>query len=356
MFPIAKSHFPALEDDVAHFAAGGQTPLPAAAMTAINDFARRKGAGQAGYNAHQALVNETRQRTARILGVSADDIAFLGSASDAISRVIQAIDWRAGDNAVMPALDYASGRAALQQLAPLGVSLRQVEAAGWICDEADLIAACDARTRLVYVSQINPRTGQAMDIARIHAALSPRGIIVLNDATHALCAQSVDGTAADITVSSCYKFVMASFMGVLCTGTPNGRALMPKGAGWHAMGETGPKRWEYGNVPHLDVAILHGSLGWQEGLGDMAARGDYLLAVADQIGALVTGAGYPIVPRDGGRASQNICVIGGGDIAALGAHLETQRIRIWYDLGRLRLSAQIFNDAADLDRLACALA
>src|SRR3546814_18024256 len=64
-------------------------------------------------------------------------------------------------------LDYAAGRFALASLKQLGVELRLVPARGWVLDEADLLAACDARTGLVYVSQVRSearRSGQSVSV------------------------------------------------------------------------------------------------------------------------------------------------------------------------------------------------
>src|SRR3546814_3904068 len=80
-------------------------------------------------------------------------------------------------------LDYAAGRFALASLKQLGVELRLVPARGWVLDEADLLAACDARTGLVYVSQVNALTGQHVDLETIAAGLagSPTALLVRSE-------------------------------------------------------------------------------------------------------------------------------------------------------------------------------
>src|SRR3546814_11947234 len=91
---------------------------------------------------------------ARLARAEPGDVALIGNASDGIAKVASGFDWRAGDNVVAPELDYASGRFALASLKQLGVELRLVPARGWVLDEADLLAACDARTGLASVRQI----------------------------------------------------------------------------------------------------------------------------------------------------------------------------------------------------------
>lgn len=353
-FPLAKAGFPDLDLGVAHFAGGGQTPLPASARAAVEAFFRRKADGFSGYAAHWAVADRARARLGQMVGAGADDVAFVGSASDGISRIVEALDWRSGDRAVMAANDYASGRAALSALSDRGVTLTQVPAEGNAVSEDALIAACDGRTRLLYVSQVNPLTGQRFDIAKLSRALSPRGVFVLNDATHAMGALPVNAADADATVSSCYKFLAASFMGVLVTGTGRGRALAPSSGGWYSLGAGDTaRRFEYGNVPHLDVAILDAVLAWHLSL-DPAAREVHLLTTARRIADHLRDAGFAPLAHAPGAASHNVCVFS-PHAEALAEGLEARGVRVWCDHGRVRLSAQVFNDETDLQRLASAL-
>lgn len=353
-FPLAKAGFPDLDRGVAHFAGGGQTPLPACARDAVEAFFRRKADGQSGYRAHWDIAARARARLGEMVGAAPDDIALLGSASDGISRIVEAVDWRPGDNAVMAANDYASGRAALGALARRGVMLTEIPAKGHSIAEDALIAACDDRTRMLYVSQVNPLSGQRFDISRMSAALSPRGVLVLNDATHALGAIPVRAGDADATVGSCYKFLGASFMGILATGTDRGRALGASSGGWYSLSAEGTaRRFEYGNVPHLDVAILDAVLAWQLAQ-DPQARERHLLAMAGRIAGAISAAGFEPLDHGPGRNSQNICLYHPA-ASALARGLETLGVRVWFDNDRLRLSAQVFNDDADIGRLIDAL-
>ncbi|SDH97336.1 aminotransferase class V-fold PLP-dependent enzyme [Alloyangia pacifica] len=351
---IPPSEFPQLDPAWVHLAGGGQSPLHGSAAAAIEAFLARKADGQRGYVAHWDVAAQVRAQVARLTQARVEDVALLGNASEAITRVVSAIDWRPGDSAVMAANDYASGRAALQALAP-DVQLLQVPAPDEHCPEQALIDACGPRTRLLYVSQVNPRSGQRLDIAALSAALRPRGVIVLNDATHATGALSVRAEDADVTVSSTYKFLGASFMGLLICGSKAGRALRPAGAGWYSdAAPSTAQRHEFGNVPHLDVAILGAMLERLLRLTD-AAREAHLLGVADGLADALTRHGHAPLPRAGQARSQNITLFA-PHAEALAEALESRGVRVWYDHGRLRLSAQLFHSDETLDRFDEALA
>jgi len=166
----AKSDFIGLEG-ITHLATGGEPPLLKAQRDAFEAYAQDKARGYPGYYAHWAVAEEVRTQLAAMTSLAADDIALVGSASAGINSVLSSIDWRAGDNVVSAALEYASGRYAFARLESLGVEARLVAPTGWHTEIGKLIDACDQRTRIVYVSQVSYLTGQALDIAALSAAL-----------------------------------------------------------------------------------------------------------------------------------------------------------------------------------------
>src|SRR3546814_4049909 len=90
---------------------------------------------------------------------------------------------------------------------------RVVKGRGWRIEADDLLAACDGRTRALYVSQVTSLTGQRVDVAALSAALAGSGTMLIVDSSHALGVVPVDGRLADVTVSAGYKFLCATQMG-----------------------------------------------------------------------------------------------------------------------------------------------
>ena len=201
MLPAPRSQFANFPAGLVHLATGGQPPLLASHRTAFEQFMADKALGQSGYERHWQVGQETKAKVAALTGIDAGDHAFVGSASEAIGRVVSSFDWRPGDNVVVADKDYASGRFALLELARLGVEPRIVPADGWYIRPEQLVAACDARTRLLYVSQVTSLTGQRFDIGWLSNELSRLGVALLVDASHALGVVPVDGRRADFTVS-----------------------------------------------------------------------------------------------------------------------------------------------------------
>ena len=155
--PAPHSDFIGFNDDTVHLATGGQPPLLKSHESAFAEFAADKARGQAGYEQHWQVAMDAKHRLATLSGIAPADHAFVGSASEAIGKVISAVDWRAGDNVVVADKDYASGRFAMLRLARLAVEPRIVRSAGWRIDPEQLLAACDDKTRMLYISQVTSR-------------------------------------------------------------------------------------------------------------------------------------------------------------------------------------------------------
>jgi len=341
-----------------NLATGGEPPLLVAHRAAFERFAADKADGFEGYHRHWKVVDGVRARLAGMMGLEPDGIALPANASEAIMRVVSAIDWRPGDNAVVPRLDYASGRFALASLKPRGVELRLAEPEGWSQPVDRLLAACDGRTRLVYVSQVNALTGEHADIAAISAGLSGSGAVLVVDASHSLGVVPVHGDLADFTVSCCYKFLLGIHEGVLGWNRTRRPDFLPAGAGWFSgTAPEGPasyapkpdaRRAEYGNVGHLGAYLLAESLAYLEsfGIDAIAAHVRHLNGrLVEGMVALGLDVMTPAEPR---RRAGN-AAFAHADPGSVVAAAAREGILVWGDNGRVRATAHLFTSAGDVD-------
>ena len=259
-------------DDKVHLASGGQPPLLKAHRRAFDEFARDKSNGMVGYERHWEVGREVKSLLSQKSNLQAEDFALLGSASEGIARVVSSFDWQNGDNVVVSALDYASGKLSFLSLRQAGVEFRQVQPDGVFIDTDALIAASDAKTRLIYISQVNAHTGQKIDLQPLSRAMRDRGIALLVDASHALGVVPLDGQLCDFLVCCTYKFLLGSHMGVLAWNRASWPNFEPMQVGWHSAEQSGHtdsyellpdgRRAEIGNSNHLAVYVLHASLGY----------------------------------------------------------------------------------------------
>lgn len=361
--PAPKSDFIGLEGKV-HLATGGEPPLLDAHRQAFERFAADKAGGYDGYWRHWDVDDRLRQALARMTKAEPGDIGLVGNASEAIMRVVASIDWRPGDNVVVPALDYASGRYALAGLKPQGVEVRLVPGHGWWIDPDDIAAACDGRTRLIYLSQVNALTGQHFDIAALSTRLAGSDAVLMVDVSHALGIVPVDAGACDFTVSCCYKFVLGIHDGILIWNRRRRPGFAPSGAGWaSAAPGAGPaayvlkpdaRRVEFGNAGHLGAYLLVESLAYLESFG-IAAIAAHTRALAERMIAGMAGLGLEVMtPAGAGNHAGNAAFVH-SDPEGLTAKAAAEGILVWGDNGRIRASAHLFTTEGDVERFLEAL-
>lgn len=357
--PASRDDFIGLEGKI-HLATGGEPPLLVRHREAFERFARDKSQGFEGYWTHWQVDDEVRAAVARMARAEPGDVALLGNASDGIAKVVSGIDWRAGDCVVAPELDYASGRYALASLKRLGVELRLVPARGWVLDESELVAACDARTRLVYVSQVNALTGQHVDLDAISAGLAGTPAMLLVDASHAFGAVPLRADLADFTVSACYKFALGVHDGVLLWNRRRQPDFAPGTAGWaSATAGVTPadyvlkpdaRRFEYGNAGHLGAYLLRESLAYLESFG-IEAVAVHIRSLAECLIIGLANLGLDVMtPAGAEHHAGNVC-FRCADPEVLMHRAAEEAILVWADNGRVRISAHLFTTQEDMETL-----
>lgn len=354
--PAPKSDFIGLDGKV-HLATGGEPPLLVRHREAFERFARDKAAGFDGYWTHWAVDDALRAAIARLARAEPGDVALVGNASDGIAKVVSGVGWRQGDVVVAPELDYASGRYALASLKAQGVELRLVPARGWVLNEADLLAACDACTRLVYVSQVNALTGQQLDLERIAAGLAASSTLLLVDASHAFGAVPLRADLADFTVSACYKFALGVHDGVLIWNRGRQPAFAPASAGWAsaAAGATpgdyvmkpDARRFEYGNASHLGAYLLQESLAYLESYG-IDAVAAHVRRLAECLIAGLADLGLEVMTPAGPERHAGNVSFRCADPEGVMRRAAEEDILVWADSGRVRLSPHLFTTQDDV--------
>lgn len=149
-------------------------------------------------------------KVARLLNVPAELVAFVPTTTEAMSAALNSIDWRAGDNVVVPANEFPGVIYPALHLARRGVEVRQVP----VDRHADLdrvLSAIDGRTRAVAISWVHWLTGHRIDLVRLGAECRARNVLSIVDAIQGVGAVPVDvaATQVDFFVTGSYKWLMA---------------------------------------------------------------------------------------------------------------------------------------------------
>ncbi len=355
--PAPKSDFIGLEG-VVHLATGGEPPLLRAHRQAFERFAADKAKGFEGYHTHWRVVEDVRHQLAELTGLEYGDIALVGNASEGIDKVVSSLDWTGGGNVVVPELDYPSGRYALANLQRHGVELRLVPAGGWTIETDALLDACDADTRLLYVSQVNALTGQHLDIDALSHALADRPTVFLVDASHAMGVVPVNAALCDFLVSCCYKFLLGIHEGVLTWNRRRRPDFRPSGVGWWSADpgvdaanfqlKADAKRAEYGNVGHLGAYLLRESLAYLERFG-IEAIAAHTRALSGRMVAGMHELGLDVMTPAAPMERAGNAAFAWPDCEQVVRKAAAENVFVWGDNARVRASAHLFTTEEDID-------
>ncbi len=161
-------------------------------------------------------LRATRERLAAFLATSAERLALVENATDAVNAVLRSFPWRSGDEIVLADHAYLAVRHTvcfLAQRHSLVVKLAQIPfplSGGQAITDA-YCGAITERTRLVIVDHIFSTLALQTPVADIVAFCRPLGVRVLVDGAHApgLLPLQLDALGADWYTGNCHKWLLA---------------------------------------------------------------------------------------------------------------------------------------------------
>lgn len=155
------SEFPVVAE-YAYLNAATQGPLPSRTCRAIERAALQAQYGALARSQEQAPAEVARGQLARLLGTGEDDFVFTANTTHGLNICARGIEWRAGDNVVLPAREFPSVLRTWLQLRELGVEVRLVHTQGVGPTVEELMEAVDARTRAVSCSAVGQSRGKVV--------------------------------------------------------------------------------------------------------------------------------------------------------------------------------------------------
>lgn len=369
-----EEEFPLLRD-YTYLNAAFSGPIPARAARALAERAEALqypgiARGEAGPD-HEAIV---RERIAGMIGAGPGEIVFTFNTSQGINACAQGIDFRPGDNVVIPADEFPSLTHTWLNLRAKGVEVRVVPFAGIGPTADELLTRVDGRTRAVSCSAITWNTGWRAELEALGAGCAARGILLIVDGIQAIGAEEFDVKALRLGALAFhgYKWLLGGFgLSILYVAPDAVDRIAPTfvsadgvrpGA---APDDDAPPPWREGaaryslsNNNGAAFATLAAALDLHTGLGLRAiAERNRDLAARLHTGLRARGDLRIVSPADPARRSA-ITVFTTGDGARdadLAARLEAQRILVSLRPRGVRVSPHFYNTEGDIARLLDAL-
>ena len=187
-----RKEFPVTEELI-FFDHARVAPLPERVRKVVTTFVEDATCfGTAHYETWMIGIEQSRKSFARLINAGTDEVAFVKNTSEGLSIVANGLDWKSGDNVVIPDIEFPANVYPWWNLKRLGVETRMVHAVEGRVLFDDLVKQVDARTRLISISSVECNSGFRCDLNRIGAFCKEKDILFCVDAIQSLGILTID--------------------------------------------------------------------------------------------------------------------------------------------------------------------
>lgn len=273
-----------LEQHIIHLNHAAVAPWPVVTRDAVIAFANENASiGSQNYDVWMQTEQQLKLKLKQLINAqSTDEIALLKNTSEGLSLIAQGLDFKSGDNIVIPTEEFPSNKVVWQALASQGVDIRLIPVQDIDEPEQALINALDERTRLLSCSSVQFARGLRLDLNAIGEACKQNGSLFCVDAIQSLGAISFDAQKcqADFVVADGHKWMCAPEGTALFYCRKEAQELLQlRQYGWHMLKDAfdfshqytateidsqivaTAQRFESGSPNMMGIAALNASLG-----------------------------------------------------------------------------------------------
>jgi selenocysteine lyase/cysteine desulfurase len=364
-----REEFPIL--DHCHYANhAAMAPWPLRAARAVQAFAQENADVAAErYAAWLKRESQLRDMLAAMLNApSAGDIALLKNTTEGICAVSGGLEWRAGDNVVVPQDEFPSNRLPWLALERHGVEVREVDIRATEQPEQALLSRMDEKTRLLSVSAVQWTDGLRLDLEVLGGACRTGNVLFFVDAIQQLGALQVDVQACniDFLAADGHKWLLAPEGAAVffCAGRVRDQLRLQQ-QGWHMVDEpyrfdrdewqpsVTALRFEAGSPNTLGQVAMHASLELLHEIGMREVEARVLENAGVLARALESSNGVELArPHDPARASGIVSFrVAGRDTASVHQALKRARVVCAVRGGAIRLSPHFYQQGTPLQRM-----
>jgi len=370
-FDALRRRFPVLERKT-YLNSGSYCALADTVRDAFNSYMDDRLAVGANWDVWIAKNEAVRAAMARVLRVTAEEIAVTASASAGINALASALDFTGPRRKIVISdFEFPTNAQIWHAQERLGAEVVHVPRAadGYIPLE-NFARAIDERTQLVAVTQVCFRNGARLDIAGITRLAHERGARVMVDCYQAIGSMTVDAKALDVdfAVGGMLKYLLGTAgIGFFYARSGLIRELVPSNTGWFAQQDIAAmditanrpsrsaRRFEAGTPPVVNCYAAEAGLKIILDIGTDAIETRVRALTRRCLEGLAT-IGWPAVtPTDDARRGPMVAVPS-RDAAGLFARLLEQDIVTSFRDNNIRATIHFYNSPGDIDRFVAAMA
>lgn len=347
-------------------------PIPERTRRALDEFTAKRTAPHLLPDRDlQAVLQQARETTARLINADPGEIALTTNTSHGLNLAARALPLALGDTVLLSDREFPANVYPWLRLEKQGIDVERAPCtpAGWPDEDYLVERLGDPRVRVLAVSFVQFSNGYRVDLRRLGAACRANGTLLVVDAIQGIGNSMLDVRETPVDILACggQKWLLSPWgSGFLYVRRELIGALEPAIAGWMAFEGTDDftrltdygatlrpdaRRFELATLPFQDFYGMTTSVRMllELGLRDIErytrACHDPLLAWADARGVAVAS------PRDETHRSAIMCL---APPRAADAFHALKRARIVCGLreGAIRLSPHCYNTPEEMEKVA----
>jgi len=356
--------------NLVYFNHAAVSPMPrrvAGALVAHVESVRDRGA--ADWRSWYGMIEQTREKAARLIGAAKSEVAFLPNTSWGINLVARSFPWKAGDNVVTDDMEFPSNAYPWTGLSDLGVECRLAKNREGRITADDIASRVDARTRVVAVSFVAFHNGWVFPLAEIGRMCRERDILLVVDGIQGVGAIPIDVVRdnVDVLCADAHKWLYGPEGGAIFAVREDARDRIPARAfgwwnlktegdylGYRATPYASARRYEPGTLPNDHIAAIAAALDLLEEMGPETVRSRILELVRRLRDGLVR-RGWTISSPEPLASGILAAVPPSGDARSTAKALEERGVIVAPREGAVRFSPHASNDEGEVEKALAAI-
>jgi len=341
-------------------------PLPRPVQAAITAFAADAcEQGTAHYPEWIREIETVRSRFARLINAETEEVAFVKNTSEGLSIVANGIDWKEGDNVVIPDIEFPANVYPWMNLKRRGVEVRFVKAVRGRVPFEQITAQVNARTRVLSISSVEFNSGFRNDLKRIGNFCKEKNIYFCVDAIQSLGVIPMDVKEfnIDFLAADGHKWMLSvEGLGGFYISKRVLDDIHPAVVGWDSVINSADYgnydftlkpdagRFEEGSVNTVGIYAFGAALALLEEAGietiqqRVLSLGDHIIDHLKQRKLKILSSIEP------GERSGSVCFAGDMDYKQLASYLTEHHVIVSVRDHFVRLSPHFYNTEDEIDR------